>query len=139
MAHGKRHKARRLVLQALYQCQLNEPALEELLAQFRQDQGYPGADKEYFEALLTDAYTARSELDVSIAEFGEIPAAQLDPVEHAALWLGLTELRQRHEVPTRVILNEVIELTKQFGAEGGHRYVNGVLDRAAARLRAGAA
>jgi N utilization substance protein B len=135
MAQSKRYAARRLVLQALYQCQLNERELDELLAQFRLDQGYPGVDADYFEALLGDAYAARTELDVYIEEYGNIPAAQLDPVEHAALWVGLTELRDRSDVPTRVILNEAIELTKQFGAEGGHRYVNGVLDRAISKLR----
>ena len=135
MATTKRYAARRLVLQALYQSQLNERQLDELLVQFRLDQGYPSADSDYFEALLGDAYAARAELDEYIAEFGDIPADQLDPVEHAALWVGLTELRERSDVPTKVILNEAIELTKQFGAEGGHRYGNGVLDRAANKLR----
>jgi len=136
MAVSKRYAARRLAVQALYQTQLNERELELLVLQFRHDQGYPGADATYFEALLQDAFVARDVLDQDIRSYGDIAPEQLDPVERAVLWVGLTELRSRPDVPLRVVLNEAVELAKQFGAEGGHRFVNGVLDRAAASLRA---
>jgi N utilization substance protein B len=136
VAVSKRYAARRLAVQALYQTQLNERDIETLLAQFRQDQGYPGADAEYFEGLLQDAFGARDMLDDDIRSYGDIAPEQLDPVERAVLWVALTELRLRADVPVRVVLNEAVELAKQFGAEGGHRFVNGLLDQAAASLRA---
>jgi N utilization substance protein B len=139
VAVSKRYAARRLAVQALYQTQLNHVELESLLQQFRHDQGYPAADTAYFEALLQDAFGARDALDEDIRSYGDIAPEQLDPVERAVLWVGLTELRSRIDVPVRVVLNEAVELTKQFGAEGGHRFVNGLLDRAAASLRAAGA
>jgi len=135
MAVSRRYAARRLAVQALYQAQLNEPEWSALIAQFRHDQGYPQADTDYFEALLSDAFAARGPLDEDIARYADHAADQLDPVERAVLWVALTELRQRAEVPAAVVLNEAIELAKQFGAEGGYKFVNGVLDQAAADLR----
>lgn len=134
IARGRRG-ARRLAVQALYQSQLAEHDLASLLEQFRADPGYASADGDYFEALLGDACRERDQLELDIAEFGHIPPAQLDPVEHAVLWVALAELRFQ-EVPGPVILNEAIELAKIFGSTGGHRYVNGLLDKACARLRA---
>ena len=59
----------------------------------------------------------------------------MDPVERGILWLGTAELRDRAEVPVRVVINEAVELAKEFGAQDSHRYVNALLDRLAARLR----
>ena len=74
-------------------------------------------------------------LDVELAKFSEIAPAELDPIEHAALWLGLHELAAHPELPYRVVLAEAVELTKRFGATDGHKFVNAVLDRAARELR----
>jgi len=70
-----------------------------------------------------------------LAAFGEIPPPDLDPVEHAVLWLGLHELESHPELPYRVALDEAVQLAKQFGATDGHKYVNAVLDRAAKVMR----
>ena len=132
MSANSRRMARRFLLQAFYQAQLSGAGLEELRDQFTAAPDYGRADAKYFLALLEQIAAAREDLDLAISQYGEIPAAQLDPVEHAILWVALAELRFHPDVPRRVVINEAIELTKSFGAEGGHRYVNALLDRAAA-------
>ncbi len=133
-----RSGARRLVMQALYQAQVSGHELEELRRQFRAGSDYQGCDQAYFEALLQDVCEQRAALDQDIVACGDIAADQLDPVEHAVLWLALAELRFHADVPTAVIINEAVQLAKIFGAEGGHRYVNGLLDKAGQKLRAAA-
>ena len=76
------------------------------------------------------------ELDAALLPFLDRPVAQVDPIERGVLRLGAYELRHRVDVPYRVVLNEAIEVAKRFGAEHGHTYVNGVLDRLAAQWRA---
>ena len=75
-------------------------------------------------------------LDADMAQHAEIAPAQLDPVEHAILFMGLWELMQRPDVPYRVVINESVELAKRFGATDGHKFVNAVLDRASRVHRA---
>jgi len=130
-----RSGARRLVMQALYQMQMTDHALDILQRQFRNESEYAGCDADYFEALLADVDEHRAHLDTDIAEYGDIPPAQLDPVERAILWLALAEMRFHNDVPIPVVINEAVELAKVFGAEGGHRYVNGLLDKAGHKLR----
>ena len=67
--------------------------------------------------------------------FGDRPIAQLDPIERAVLWIGMAQLKGKPETPVKVVINEAIELSKTFGAEGGFKYINGVLDKAATALR----
>lgn len=135
MSAGKRHRARRLALQALYQLQLTGHEVAELLQQFPQRPDYAGADTAYFATLVQDVAATQPQLDEWIAEFGDIPVEQIDPVERAVLWLALAELDRHPDVPRRVVLNEAVELAKVYGAEGGHRYINGLLDKAAVQLR----
>ena len=135
MAKQSRRGARRILLQALYQMQLTGHSPEELATQFADDPAAANADMDYFSGLLNLVADSRAELDESIARYGEIPAEQLDPVERAILWIGMAELRDGSDVPPKVAINEAIELAKTFGAEGGFRYVNGLLDKASADLR----
>jgi N utilization substance protein B len=74
-------------------------------------------------------------LDLRLSGLCEIAPQELDPVEHAVLWLGLHELQSHPELPYRVALDEAVQLTKQFGATDGHKFVNAVLDRAARESR----
>jgi len=136
MAQASRRRARRVLLQALYQMQIAGDSAEQLQEQFAVDPEATGADMEFFTALLAYVCNSQSNLDTNIAAYGEIPAEQLDPVEHAILWIAMAELLAQPDVPIKVVINEAIELAKTFGAEGGYRYINGVLDRAAADLRA---
>ncbi len=131
-----RSLSRRLALQALYQWQLTGQSLAELRNQYAADDGYREVDAEYFVGLLRGAVEGATEIDGMLAEFIDRPVAQLDPVEHAVLLIGLHELAHCAEVPYRVVINESVELAKKFGATDGHKFVNAVLDRAARRLRA---
>ncbi len=131
-----RSLARRLALQALYQWQITGQSGAELLNQYAQDEGYAEVDPEYFRELLQGVTGAAEALDAVLGGYIDRPVAQLDPIEHAVLLIGLHELTHRLETPYRVVINEGVELAKKFGATDGHKFVNAVLDRAARALRA---
>ena len=131
-----RSLSRRLALQALYQWQMTGQSFPELRNQYTSDEGYAEVDPEYFQQLLHGVVEDSAALDAMIGEWLDRPVAQLDPVEHAVLLLGVEELRTHVEVPYKVVLNECVELTKKFGATDGHKFINAVLDRAARQLRA---
>ncbi len=131
-----RSLARKFAVQALYQWQLTDQSCAELLNQYAEDDGFADADREYFQALLEGTTGSRESLDAELATMLDRPVAQLDPVEHAVLMMGLHELRTQLDVPYRVIINEGVDLAKRFGATDGHKFVNAVLDRAARTLRA---
>jgi N utilization substance protein B len=133
--HRARSHARRLALQALYQIQINPRPLEAVQSEFAADPEAERVDIDYFRALITAIEPHREALDLRLAALCEIPPHELDPIEHAVLWLGMHELESRPELPYRVALAEAVELAKQFGATDGHKFVNAVLDRAARELR----
>ncbi len=137
MARGRRG-ARRLVLQALYQRQLTGHDAPELIAQFAERKEYRGIDTDYFAALLTEILPQEAALDELIASAADRPVAQLDPVEHGVLWIGVAELRDHPDIPPRVVIDEAINLCREFGAQDGFRYVNAILDALAPRLRGSA-
>ena len=130
-----RSLARKFAMQALYQWQLTGQSCGELRNQYAAEEGFPDADRDYFEALLTGTTQERESLDEVLGSLLDRPVAQLDPVEHAVLLIGLYELRAQLDVPYRVVINEGVDLTKRFGATDGHKFVNAVLDRAARTLR----
>ena len=130
-----RSRARRRALQALYAWQLSASPVDKVIEQFRAEQDMEVADLEYFEALVRGVVRHAEELDAVLAKFIDRTVAQVDPIERAVLRIAGFELAHRPDVPYRVVINEAIETTKRFGAEHGHTYVNGVLDRAAAEWR----
>jgi N utilization substance protein B len=132
-----RSLARRLALQALYQLQINPRSWQDTHRQFDEDPEAERVDRDYFRQLVAAIAPSGEALDAKIAKFSEIPPAELDPIEHAVLWLGLYELESCPELPYRVALSESVELAKRFGATDGHKFVNAVLDRAAQELRRG--
>jgi N utilization substance protein B len=134
-AHRARSLARRLALQALYQIQLNPLPWQDIQKQFADDPEAERVDREYFRGLVEAIAPNREALDLRLSGLSEIPPAELDPIEHAVLWLGLHELESHPELPYRVALSEAVQLTKQFGATDGHKFVNAVLDRAAKESR----
>jgi transcription antitermination protein NusB len=134
-AHRGRRLARRLVLQALYQLQVNPAPWQDIHQQFATAPEADGVDRDYFRALLNAIASTREALDIRLAPFTQIPPAELDPIEHAALWLGLHELEHCADLPYRVVLDEAVQLTKRFGGTDGHKFVNAVLDRGARELR----
>ena len=131
-----RSLSRRLALQALYQWQMTGQSFPELRNQYTSDEGYAEIDPEYFQQLLQGVVEDSAALDTMIGAWLDRPVAQLDPVEHAVLLIGVEELRAHVEVPYKVVLNECVELAKKFGATDGHKFINAVLDRAARQLRA---
>ena len=133
--HRARSLARRLALQALYQLQINDRPWQDTHRQFAEDPEAERVDRDYFLELMTAIAPDREALDARLSALCEIPPAELDPVEHAVLWLGLHELQDRPEMPYRVVLAEAVLLAKQFGATDGHKFVNAVLDRASRELR----
>jgi N utilization substance protein B len=135
MAVTGRRGTRRLLVQALYQHQLAGHSRAELEAQFCRGEDFGSVDGDYFRALLAEILEEGAALDELLAPELDRPVAQLDPVERGILWLGSAELRHHLEVPVKVVINEAVELAKEFGAQDSHRYVNAVLDRLAARLR----
>jgi N utilization substance protein B len=135
MAAQSRTGARQLLLQALYQVQMNDPTAAELRTQFAEHPDAGTADMDYFNESIEQILSARDDLDVSISSFGHMTAERLDPVERAVLWLAISELKQRQDIPPKVVINEAVELAKTYGAEGGYRYINGLLDKAAKKLR----
>jgi transcription antitermination protein NusB len=134
MARGRRG-ARRLAVQALYQRQLTGHDAPELLAQFVERKEYRGIDTAYFAALIHEILPQEAALDEIIATAADRPVAQLDPVEHSILWIGVSELINHADVPSTVVIDEAINLCREFGAQDGYRYVNAILDSLVARLR----
>jgi N utilization substance protein B len=131
-----RSRARRRALQALYAWQMSNSPIDKVIEQFRSEQDMEIADLEYFEALVRGVEQHTEELDAVLSKFIDRTMDQVDPIERAVLRIAGFELRFRPDVPYRVVINEAIETTKRFGAEHGHTYVNGVLDRAAGEWRA---
>lgn len=122
-------------MQALYQWQLTQQLSSDIVEQFIGSEEMKGADVEYFTELLTQCSQQSASIDATLAGFLDRPAGQLDPVEHAILLIGIYELSNRSDVPYRVVINEGVELSKRFGATDGHKYINGVLDKAARAIR----
>ena len=130
-----RRRARRSAMQALYQWQLSQQNLRDIEQQFLVDQDMSKVDVEYFRELLHKVPAKMQELDTLLIEYCDRPIDQIDPVERAILRIGAFELKNHPEIPYRVVLDESIKLAKQFGAEDGHKYINGILDKLAHQLR----
>lgn len=122
-------------MQALYQWQLTQQNLSTIEQQFHEEQELYRADEAYFRELLHESAGHMDAINQVLVPFLDRPLEQVDPVEKAILWLAGYELLYRQDIPFRVVINEGVELAKKFGAEQGHRFVNGVLDKAARQLR----
>ena len=128
MRWASRRRARRLLVQALYQHQLTGHSADEIHEQFSARQSYAQADVEFFSRMLRDVCHRTAELDQEIAPASDIPPERIDPVERAILWSALAELQTR-DTQEAVTINEGVELAREFGAEHSYRFVNAVLDR----------
>jgi N utilization substance protein B len=136
MSRNKRSQSRRHALQALYQWQMAGQDLIDISNQFLEEQDLNNFEVGYFQDLLHGVPTHLSELDGLLKPVLDRAIESVDPVERAVLRLGAYELTYHLEVPYRVVINEAVELAKLFGAEQGHKYVNGVLDQLAKKIRA---
>lgn len=131
-----RHRAREFALQGLYQWLLNNEDAGAIDAHIREAHGFDKADTGHFNALLHGAIRDASVLREAVSPLIDRPISELSPIEHAVLLIGAYELKHHLEIPYKVVINEAVELTKSFGGIDGHKYVNGVLDKLAAQLRA---
>jgi N utilization substance protein B len=132
---NKRSRARQYALQALYQWQMTGQDIDVIQGQFLDDEALAKSDVGLFVNLLRGIPRSLRSLDDALNPCLDRPLEQIDPVERAVLRIGAYELLHHPDIPYRVVINEAVELSKRFGAEQGHRYVNGVLDRLAQRLR----
>jgi N utilization substance protein B len=128
--------ARRYAMQALYQWQLTRQDIAVIDDQFITEQDMSKTDVEYFQELLHHTLGRSDAINAALQPYLDRPIEQIDPVEKAILWIAGYEILYRLDVPYRVIINEAVELAKRFGAEQGHRFINGVLDKAVHQLRA---
>ena len=134
-APGRRGRTRELLVQALYQMQIAGHDGDELLRQFHERPEFKQVEATYFDKAINGICGSLSEFDEIIAGYADRPVAQLDPVERSILLLGIFELKDRADIPFRVVINEAVNLSKRFGASDGHKFINALLDRAAPDLR----
>jgi N utilization substance protein B len=130
-----RHKARRFALQGLYEWQLSGNQPFEIEARYRVENAMHKVDLAYFHELLHQASLRSRELDAAYEGFLDRKASQIDPVERAILRIGAYELIHHIEIPYRIILNEAVELAKDFGATDSYKYINSILDELAKVVR----
>lgn len=132
----RRRRARQMVLQALYQWQMAGASVTQIEAEFMADNDMNQVDGPYFRELLHAIPARLNEFDRFIEPYLDRPIRDVDPIELAILRMGAYEFKERLDVPYRVVINEAVELAKKFGGTDGHKFVNGILDKLAARLRA---
>lgn len=130
-----RTMARQRLLQALYQWQHTGQDVNDIEVQFLTEQEMGKVEVPYFRELLHKILESVDIIDEEITSLIDRPMEQVDPVEKAILRIGTYELMHRPEIPYRVVINEGVELAKVYGADQSHKYVNGILDKIAQKLR----
>ncbi|HSU23402.1 transcription antitermination factor NusB [Comamonadaceae bacterium OTU4NAUVB1] len=136
-AKSNRSRSREFALQALYQHLVGRNDPTDIDHFTRDLAGFHKADAAHYDALLHGAIREEAELDALIVPLLDRKMAEISPIEHAVMWIGVYEFRHCLDVPWRVVLNECIELAKEFGGTDGHKYVNAVLNGLAPQLRGG--
>ncbi len=131
-----RRRSRELALQGLYQWLVSGEDAAVIDAHIREQEGFDKCDRAHFDALLHGCIRDAAALDEILARHVDRKTTELSPVEHGVLMIGAQELMHCLDIPYKVAINEAVELAKSFGGTDGHRYVNGVLDKTAADLRA---
>ena len=131
-----RTRSREFALQALYQHLVGKNSPTSIDMFTRDLAGFHKCDAAHYDALLHGCIQIESDLNALIQPKLDRKLEELSPIEHACMWIGAYELMHCMDVPWRVVLNEVIELAKEFGGTDGHKYVNGVLNALAPELRA---
>ncbi len=130
-----RRQARHYALQALYQWQLSGACAPDIEAQFISHQITKTTDLDFFKELIHNIPMQQPQLDERMNPYLKRPLDELDPIELAILRMAIYELTNRLDIPYRVVLNEALELTKKFGSVEGYKFVNGVLDQVARKIR----
>lgn len=133
---NERSRAREFALQGLYQVLVGKNDIAAVDNFTRDLAGFAKADAAHFDTLLRGCHDQANALDAQIVPLLDRKIEEVSPIEHACMWIGVYELKHCPDVPWRVVLNECIELAKEFGGTDGHKYVNGVLDALAKQMRA---
>ena len=134
-AKSQRRRSRELALQGLYEWLLSGGDAASIDAHMREHDGFEKCDSVHFDALLHGCIAQAAALDAVLAKHVDRKTTELSPVEHGVLMIGVYELMHCIDIPYKVAINEAVELAKSFGGTDGHKYVNGVLDKAAGDLR----
>jgi transcription antitermination protein NusB len=130
-----RRRSREIALQGLYEWLIAGSDAGVIDAHMREQEGFDKCDVVHFDALLHGCIRDAATLDAVLSRHVDRPTNELSPIEHGVLLVGAYELKNCIDVPYKVAINEAVELAKSFGGTDGHKYVNGVLDKAAAELR----
>jgi N utilization substance protein B len=135
--HGARarHLAREWLVKALYQWQIAGHSVAEISAQLAAEEDFARCDRDFFGQLLAVTVEHAAALDSLIARQAARGIEQLDAVARAILLLGLAELKFRDDVPSKVVINEAVELAKRYGPVDSFKFVNAVLDKSSRELR----
>ena len=134
-AKSTRRRSRELALQGLYEWLISRADAGVIDAHMRDQEGFDKCDAAHFDALLHGCIAEAADLDAVLAKHVDRKTTELSPIEHGVLMIGAYELKHCVDIPYKVAINEAVELAKSFGGTDGHKYVNGVLDKAAAELR----
>ncbi len=130
-----RTQSRRVALQALYVWEMTNEETTIIIKNFNEDGLLVDLEFDLFKELLTDISLQAVELDAVYAEYLDRSVMMIDPIERNIMRIGVYELKNKPEIPYKVIINESVELAKRFGAEDGHKFINGILDKASKQLR----
>lgn len=134
---SKRQKARHYAVQALYQWRMSGSALNKIEAEFHTDNDFSKVDSEYFHELLHVVPTQIDILDEAIASaLNDRTIDEVGPVERALLRMSIYELKERIDIPYKVVINESVALAKKFGPADSHKFVNAILDKVVSQYRA---
>lgn len=130
-----RRRSREFALQGLYEWLISGSDAGVVDAHMREQEGFDKCDNAHFDALLHGCIDEAAALDAVLARHVDRKTTELSPIEHGVLLIGVYELKHCIDIPYKVAINEAVELAKAFGGTDGHKYVNGVLDKAAADVR----
>lgn len=127
---SKRYQSRAYAMQAIFQWHFSQESIEILLQEFIVDhlREEKNIDLDYFRKLVLGTLKHVETLDKVMVPFLDRPITELNPVELSILRLAVFELQHHPEVPPAVVINEAINLTKEFGSQDGYKFVNAVLN-----------
>jgi N utilization substance protein B len=132
---SSRRRSREFAVQGLYEWLVSGAEASLVDAHVREQEGFDKCDSAHFDALLHGCIAEASDIDAALTRHVDRKTSDLSPVEHGVLMIGVYELKHCIDIPYKVAINEAVELAKSFGGTDGHKYVNGVLDKAAVDLR----
>jgi transcription antitermination protein NusB len=135
-ARSARRRSREFALQGLYEWLVSAAPATAIAAHMREQDDFDKCDAGHFDALLNGCIAEAADIDKLLSRHVDRKTTLLSPIEHGVLMIGVYELTHCIDIPYKVVVNEAIELAKSFGGTDGHKYVNGVLDKAATDLRA---